>query len=69
MRRTVEVLGGPWRAPVCPENLSQPSTSRLVPVLSRCLPFIVVMQPTHLWDFPDRANLWPLDRPWQMFQC
>jgi hypothetical protein len=22
-----------------------------------------MMQPTHFWDFPDRANLWPLDRP------
>src|SRR5262247_2618412 len=24
----------------------------------------MVMQPTYLWDFPDRANLRPLDRPW-----
>ena len=24
-----------------------------------------MMQPTHLWDFPDWANLWPLDRPRQ----
>jgi hypothetical protein len=23
----------------------------------------MVMQPTHLWHFPDRANLRPLDRP------
>jgi hypothetical protein len=30
---------------------------------SRCPPLIMVMQPTHLWDFPDRANLWPLNRP------
>jgi hypothetical protein len=22
-----------------------------------------MMQPTHFWDFPDRANLRPLDRP------
>jgi hypothetical protein len=26
----------------------------------------MVMQPTHLWDFPDRAIPWPLDRPWQL---
>jgi hypothetical protein len=25
----------------------------------------MMMQPTHLWDLPDRANLWPLDRPRQ----
>jgi hypothetical protein len=24
----------------------------------------MMMQPTHFWDFPDRAHLWPLDRPW-----
>jgi hypothetical protein len=30
---------------------------------SRCMPFIVVRPPIHLWDFPDRATLWPLDRP------
>jgi hypothetical protein len=23
----------------------------------------MMMQPTHLWDFPDWAKLWPLDRP------
>src|SRR5262245_10780923 len=25
----------------------------------------MMMQPTHLWDFPDWAKLWPLDRPRQ----
>src|SRR5262245_34284699 len=30
---------------------------------SRRSPLIMMMQPTHLWDFPDRANLWPLNRP------
>jgi hypothetical protein len=49
--------------PVGPENPSQPSTSRWVPVSSRRSPLIMVMQPTHLWDFPDWANLRPLDRP------
>jgi hypothetical protein len=24
----------------------------------------MMMQPTHFWDLPDRAHLWPLDRPW-----
>src|SRR5215813_1091766 len=32
-------------------------------MLSRCPPLIMVMQSTHLWDFPDRAVLRPLDRP------
>ena len=32
---------------------------------SRRSPLIVVMQPTHLWDFPDRVIPWPLDWPWQ----
>jgi hypothetical protein len=49
---------------VGPENLPQLSTLRLVPMASRRSPLIVVMQPTHVWDFPDRANLRPLDRPW-----
>src|SRR5919198_507850 len=31
-------------------------------MLSRRPSFIMMMQPTHLWDFPDWANLWPLDR-------
>jgi hypothetical protein len=52
------------KLPVGLENPSQPSTGRLAPVSSRGLPLIMVMQPTHLWDFPDRANLRPLDRPW-----
>ena len=24
----------------------------------------MMMQPTQLWDFPDRANLRPLNQPW-----
>ena len=32
-------------------------------MLSRCPPLIMVMQSTQLWDFLDRANLRPLDRP------
>jgi hypothetical protein len=32
-------------------------------VPSRRSPLIVVMQPTHVWDFPDPSNLRPLDRP------
>jgi hypothetical protein len=32
---------------------------------SRRSPLIVVMQPTYLWDFPDRAIAWLLDWPWQ----
>jgi len=24
----------------------------------------MVMQPTHFWNLPDRANLRPLDQPW-----
>src|SRR4029077_14188172 len=34
-------------------------------MLSRHPSFIMMMQPTHLWDFPDWAKLWPLDRPRQ----
>ena len=30
---------------------------------SRRSSLVVMMQPTHLWDFADRANLRPLDRP------
>jgi hypothetical protein len=33
-------------------------------MLSRHPSFIMMMPPTHFWDFPDRAHLWPLDRPW-----
>jgi hypothetical protein len=32
-------------------------------VSSRRSPLIVVMQPIHVWDFPDRSKLQPLDRP------
>src|SRR5262245_39910163 len=32
--------------------------------MSSCrLPFIMVLQPTHFWHFPDQANLRPMDRP------
>jgi hypothetical protein len=30
---------------------------------SRGSPLIVMMQPTHFWDFPDQPKLRPLDRP------
>ena len=30
---------------------------------SRGSPFIVVMQPTYLWDFPDQASVQLLDWP------
>src|SRR5262245_28948496 len=46
-----------------PENPSQPYTGRLVPVSSRRSPLIMGLPPTHLWHFPDRANIWPLDQP------
>jgi hypothetical protein len=49
---------------VCPENLSHPSTGRLVPVSSRYPPLIVMMQSTHFRDFLDQPKLWPLDRSW-----
>ncbi len=49
--------------PVGPENPSQPSTGRLAHVLSRHSPLIVMMQPTHVWHFPDQSNLRPLDLP------
>ena len=50
------------RPPVGPENSSPRDTGKLSPVSSRGSPLVVVMQPTHLWDFADRANLRPLDR-------
>jgi hypothetical protein len=30
---------------------------------SRCSPLIVMMQPSHFWDFLDHPTLRPLDRP------
>jgi hypothetical protein len=30
---------------------------------SRCSPLIVMMQPIHVWNFPDPPKLRPLDRP------
>jgi Plasmid pRiA4b ORF-3-like protein len=48
---------------VDPENLSQPQTGWLVSASSGRSPLIMMMQPAHLWDFPDRAHPWPLDRP------
>jgi putative transposase len=56
-------LNAPHLLPVGPENLSQPQPGRLVSVSLRRLPLIVMMQPTHFWHFPDRANLRPLNQP------
>jgi hypothetical protein len=51
------------RGAVGPEHPSHPSTGRLVHVSSRRSPLIVMMHPTHVWNFPDQANVRLLDRP------
>jgi hypothetical protein len=55
---------GEARKPTCGSRKPVASINQQVGYVSlRCSALIVVMQPIHFWNFPDRANLSPLDQP------